>query len=186
MMTALLLFISNIFMTLAWYGHLKFKDKPLWLVIVASWALAFFEYLFQVPANRIGSAHFTLAQLKVMQECITIVVFTIIVWLVFRQIPRWNNVISFLLIVAAVWFYIQYTLIVSKEEEYLAERFGADYEHYRQSVPRFIPRPTPYVAPNPPPKQVRTSEGYASERRTLQAIGLVTFVIVGMYLVQHS
>jgi hypothetical protein len=68
MITALLLFFSNIFMTLAWYGHLKFKDKPLWLVIVASWTLAFFEYLFQVPANRIGSARFTLAQLKVMQE----------------------------------------------------------------------------------------------------------------------
>jgi uncharacterized protein len=104
MITALLLFISNIFMTLAWYGHLKFKDKPLWLVIVASWALAFFEYLFQVPANRIGSARLTLVQLKVMQECITIFAFTVIVWLVFRQIPRWNNVVSFLLIVAAVYF----------------------------------------------------------------------------------
>ena len=79
MITALLLFISNIFMTLAWYGHLKFRDKPLWLMIVASWVLAFFEYLFQVPANRLGSTHFTLMQLKVMQECITIVVFTIIV-----------------------------------------------------------------------------------------------------------
>jgi uncharacterized protein (DUF486 family) len=99
MITALLLFISNIFMTLAWYGHLKFKDKPLWLVIVASWALAFFEYLFQVPANRIGSTNYTLVQLKVMQECITIFVFTIIVWLVFRQMPRWNNIVSFLLIV---------------------------------------------------------------------------------------
>lgn len=104
MITALLLFISNIFMTLAWYGHLKFKDKSLWLAIVASWALAFFEYLFQVPANRIGSDRFTLVQLKVMQECITIVVFTIIVWLLFRQAPRWNNIVSFLLIVAAVYF----------------------------------------------------------------------------------
>lgn len=71
MITALLLLISNIFMTLAWYGHLKFKDQPLWILIAASWALAFFEYLFQVPANRIGSARFTLMQLKVMQECIT-------------------------------------------------------------------------------------------------------------------
>jgi uncharacterized protein (DUF486 family) len=104
MITALLLFLSNIFMTLAWYGHLKFKDKPLWLVVVVSWGLAFFEYLFQVPANRIGSARFTLAQLKVMQECITIVVFTIIVGLLFRQMPRWNNLVSFLLIVAAVYF----------------------------------------------------------------------------------
>ena len=104
MIPALLLFISNIFMTLAWYGHLKFKDKPLWLLIVASWALAFFEYLFQVPANRIGSANYSLVQLKVMQECITIFVFTIIVWLMFGQVPRWNNIVSFLLIVAAVYF----------------------------------------------------------------------------------
>jgi uncharacterized protein (DUF486 family) len=104
MITVLLLLLSNIFMTLAWYGHLKFKEQPLWLVIVVSWALAFFEYLFQVPANRIGSDRFTLAQLKVMQECITIVVFTIVVGLLFRQMPRWNNVISFLLIVAAVYF----------------------------------------------------------------------------------
>ena len=104
MITALLLFISNIFMTLAWYGHLKFRDKPLWVVIAASWALAFFEYLFQVPANRIGSARFTLVQLKVMQECITIIVFTLIIWLLFRQMPRWNNIVSFLLIVAAVYF----------------------------------------------------------------------------------
>jgi uncharacterized protein (DUF486 family) len=104
MITALLLFLSNIFMTLAWYGHLKFKDKPLWLVIVVSWLLAVFEYVFQVPANRIGSTHFTLMQLKVMQECITIVVFTIIVGLLFRQVPRWNNIVSFLLIVAAVYF----------------------------------------------------------------------------------
>jgi uncharacterized protein (DUF486 family) len=104
MITVVLLFLSNIFMTLAWYGHLKFKDKPLWMVIVVSWGLAFLEYLFQVPANRIGSARFSLAQLKVMQECITIVVFTIIVGLLFRQVPRWNNIVSFLLIVAAVYF----------------------------------------------------------------------------------
>ena len=64
MITVVLLFISNIFMTLAWYGHLKFKDKPLSLVILASWALAFFEYLFQVPANRIGHAVYATAQLK--------------------------------------------------------------------------------------------------------------------------
>ena len=104
MITALLLFISNIFMTLARYGHLKFRDKPLWVVIAASWVLAFFEYLFQVPANRIGSARFTLVQLKVMQECITIIVFTLIIWLLFRQMPRWNNIVSFLLIMAAVYF----------------------------------------------------------------------------------
>src|SRR6266446_4359417 len=104
MITAILLIISNIFITLAWYGHLKVKQAPLWIAIAASWALAFFEYLFQVPANRIGSSRFTLMQLKVMQECITIVVFTIVVGLLFQQMPRWNNIDSFLLIVAAVYF----------------------------------------------------------------------------------
>ena len=104
MRTALLLVLSNVFMTFAWYGHLKFKDKPLWIAIVLSWGLAFFEYLFQVPANRIGSERFALTQLKIMQECITLVVFTIIVGLIFRQVPRWNNIVSFLLIVAAVYF----------------------------------------------------------------------------------
>jgi uncharacterized protein len=104
MITAILLIISNIFMTLAWYGHLKFKQAPLWIAIGASWALAFFEYLFQVPANRIGSSSFSLVQLKVMQECITIVVFVAIAWLLFRQTPRWNNIVSFVLIIAAVYF----------------------------------------------------------------------------------
>jgi uncharacterized protein (DUF486 family) len=104
MITAILLIISNIFMTLAWYGHLKVKQAPLWIAIVASWALAFFEYLFQVPANRIGSSHLTLVQLKVMQECITVVVFVAIAWALFGQMPRWNNVVSFLLIIAAVYF----------------------------------------------------------------------------------
>jgi uncharacterized protein (DUF486 family) len=104
MTTAILLIISNIFMTLAWYVHLKVKQAPLWIAIAASWSLAFFEYLFQVPANRIGSSHFTLVQLKVMQECITVVVFVAIAWVLFGQIPRWNNVVSFLLIIAAVYF----------------------------------------------------------------------------------
>ena len=64
MRTILLLTLSNIFMTFAWYGHLRFKDRALWVVILASWGIAFFEYCFQVPANRIGSAQFTTAQLK--------------------------------------------------------------------------------------------------------------------------
>lgn len=89
-----------------------------------------------------------------------------------------------LLIVAVVWFYIQYTLIVSKEEEYLREKFGNDYAQYCQHVSRFLPRLMPYVSPNPPPKRVSTSEGFASERRTLQAIGLVTLLIVLIYFVR--
>lgn len=106
MWTAILLIISNVFMNLAWYGHLKFKGKPLALVIVASWGLAFFEYLFQVPANRLGETryHFTLPQLKIMQECITLVVFTVIAYALFDSTLRWNNWVSFGLILAAVYF----------------------------------------------------------------------------------
>ncbi|NQU75984.1 MAG: DMT family protein [Planctomycetes bacterium] len=73
----LLLTISNVFMTFAWYGHLKFKSSPLFLVIVVSWAIAFAEYCFQVPANRIGHAYFAAVQLKTMQEVITLVVFCV-------------------------------------------------------------------------------------------------------------
>jgi uncharacterized protein (DUF486 family) len=73
----LFLSISNVFMTFAWYGHLRFTDRPLWLVIVASWAIAFLEYCFAVPANRIGSEAYEPAQLKTIQECITLIVFVI-------------------------------------------------------------------------------------------------------------
>ena len=106
----LMLTCSNLFMTVAWYGHLKFKEMSwsqnlgLFSIILISWGLAFFEYLFQVPANRIGSARFSVTQLKVMQECITLVVFTVIAAILFNQWPRWNNVVSFALIVGAVYF----------------------------------------------------------------------------------
>ena len=102
--TVVLLTISNVFMTLAWYGHLKYKSKPLVLVILASWSIALLEYVFQVPANRIGSQRFTVTQLKIMQECITLVVFTVIAYLLFGQSIRWNHVVSYLLIVGAVYF----------------------------------------------------------------------------------
>ena len=104
MKTIILLTISNTFMNLAWYGHLKFKDQPLWLVILASWGLAFFEYVFQVPANRIGSAQWSVPQLKVMQECITLVVFTVIAFVLFRSPIRWNIGAAYACIVAAVYF----------------------------------------------------------------------------------
>ncbi len=90
-----------------------------------------------------------------------------------------------LLIVAILWFYLQYHLIVTREEEYLATRFGAEYDHYRKHVARFIPRFTKYVAPGPPSKSVSLGEGLASERRTLQAIGIVTTVLVVMYFMQR-
>ena len=104
MKTITLLFISNTFMNLAWYGHLKFKDQPLWIVILASWGIAFFEYMFQVPANRIGSNEWSVTQLKVLQECITLVVFTVIAFLLFHAEPKWNYIVSYALIVGAVYF----------------------------------------------------------------------------------
>jgi uncharacterized protein len=112
--TILFLFISNSFMTLAWYGHLKFKDFSwgkslgLFAVILISWGLAFFEYLFQVPANRIGyqgeGGPYSLVQLKTIQEAITLIVFMIFT-LVFFKTERfaWNHVLGFFLIVAAVY-----------------------------------------------------------------------------------
>ena len=102
--TVVLLIISNVFMTLAWYGHLKYKSKPLVLMILASWSIALLEYIFQVPANRIGAQRFTVTQLKIMQECITLVVFTVIAYLLFGQSIRWNHVVSYLLIVGAVYY----------------------------------------------------------------------------------
>lgn len=102
--TIVLLIISNIFMTFAWYGHLKYKTKPLIVVIVFSWLIAFFEYVFQVPANRIGSQTFSVTQLKILQECITLVVFTGIAYLLFGETMKWNILVSYVLIVGAVYF----------------------------------------------------------------------------------
>lgn len=102
--TILLLTISNIFMTFAWYGHLRYKSSAIWVAILASWGLALFEYVFQVPANRIGSAILSVTQLKILQECITLVVFTVIAYLVFGQTLKWNNLVSYGLLVGAVYF----------------------------------------------------------------------------------
>lgn len=88
----------------AWYGHLKFKNAPLFLVIVASWAIAFFEYCLQVPANRIGSDTFTTAQLKTMQEVITLVVFCAFSVLYLKEELRWNYFVGFGFMVLAVFF----------------------------------------------------------------------------------
>ena len=104
MKTIILLTISNTFMNLAWYGHLKFKEQPLWIVIVASWLVAFFEYAFQVPANRIGSSQWTVPQLKVLQECITLLVFTVIALALFPSPVKWNYIVSYSFIIGAVYF----------------------------------------------------------------------------------
>lgn len=98
-----MLTISNIFMTFAWYGHLKFKEYPLFTVILASWGIAFVEYCFQVPANRIGHAQFSAAQLKTIQEVITLVVFAVFSMVYLNESLKWNYLVGFALIVAAVF-----------------------------------------------------------------------------------
>jgi hypothetical protein len=100
----LLLAASNVFMTLAWYGHLKFKSTPLLIVIVASWAIAFIEYCLAVPANRIGHAVYSAAQLKTMQEVITLVVFAIFSVVYLKEQITWNIAIGFALIALGAWF----------------------------------------------------------------------------------
>lgn len=108
-----MLILSNVFMTFAWYGNLKLSemkinaDWPLILIILFSWGIALFEYMFMVPANRIGSqitgGPFTLMQLKIIQEAVSLIVFTLIVALVFKGEPiRWNNIVSFVLVLLAV------------------------------------------------------------------------------------
>lgn len=99
-----LLTVSNIFMTFAWYGHLKFKSTPLWKVILASWMIAFVEYCFMVPANRIGSSEFSTAQLKTMQEVITLLVFCVFSVFYLREELKWNYVVGFALMAGAVFF----------------------------------------------------------------------------------
>jgi len=100
----LLLFVSNIFMTFAWYGHLKFKTTPLWLAVLASWGIAFFEYCLMVPANRIGYGTYSATQLKLMQEVITIVVFCGFAVLYLGERLKWNHFAAFACVLAAVFF----------------------------------------------------------------------------------
>ena len=104
MRTIILLTISNIFMTFAWYGHLKFRSVPLWKVIMVSWGIAFFEYCFQVPANRIGSYEFTTAQLKTIQEVITLPVFSIFSIAYLGEPLKWNYLAGFACVSLAVFF----------------------------------------------------------------------------------
>lgn len=104
LLPVLLLTISNIFMTFAWYGHLKYKGSALWIVILVSWGIALFEYCFQVPANRIGHEYFTAAQLKTMQEVITLVVFSIFSIFYLKEDFQWNYLVGFALIILAVFF----------------------------------------------------------------------------------
>jgi len=100
----ILLAFSNLFMTVAWYGHLKFKGKPLGIVILASWGIAFFEYVLQVPANRWGNSVYSAAQLKIIQEVVTLSVFGGFAVFYLGERLRWNHLAAFVCIVAAVGF----------------------------------------------------------------------------------
>lgn len=99
-----LLIVSNTFMTIAWYGHLKHKNWPLVAAIFISWMIALAEYSFQVPANRLGAQQFNLTQLKVTQECVTLVVFLVYAAIVFREPIKWNTIVAMFLVVGAVFF----------------------------------------------------------------------------------
>ena len=99
-----LLVASNVFMTFAWYGHLKFKDSALITVILVSWGIAFFEYVLQVPANRLGHGHFTAAELKTIQEVITLSVFAVFSVLYLKEPLSWNHLVGFAFIGAGAFF----------------------------------------------------------------------------------
>lgn len=99
-----LLLASNIFMTFAWYGHLKFKDSALITVILVSWGIAFFEYVLQVPANRIGHEHFSAAQLKTIQEVITLTVFAVFSVFYLKEPLTWNHLVGFTFIALGAFF----------------------------------------------------------------------------------
>jgi uncharacterized protein len=100
----ILLLCSNIFMTIAWYGHLRFRGAPLWQAVLASWGIALFEYWLAVPANRFGSYHYSVFQLKIIQEIITLTVFSVFAIWVLKSHLRWNHIAAFACIIAAVGF----------------------------------------------------------------------------------
>ncbi len=98
-----LLFLSNVFMTVAWYGHLKFKATPLYIVILISWGIAFFEYCLMVPANRMGHGYFSAVELKTIQEVITLLVFGLFSYFYLGEALRWNHYLGFALLAGAVY-----------------------------------------------------------------------------------
>ena len=99
-----MLMISNVFMTFAWYGHLKFTKSPLWAVIIISWLIAFVEYCFQVPANRLGYEYYNAAQLKTIQEIITLSVFCVFSVFYLKEGIKWNYLVGFAFIILAAFF----------------------------------------------------------------------------------
>lgn len=107
MQTIILLVVANVFMTVAWYGHLKYKSFSLWKVVLVSWLIALPEYCFQVPANRLGYGQFTAAQLKIIQEVITLTIFCIFSVLYLKEELKWNYIVGFLLMIGAVFFIVK-------------------------------------------------------------------------------
>lgn len=103
MKTIILLTLSNVFMTFAWYGHLKFRSTALWKVVLVSWGIAFLEYCFQVPANRIGYGQFSGVELKTIQEAITLIVFCVFSVFYLKEPLRWNTLVGFAMIIGAVF-----------------------------------------------------------------------------------
>ncbi|QQS10802.1 MAG: DMT family protein [Rhodospirillales bacterium] len=99
-----MLLASNVFMTLAWYGHLKFTDRPLWIVVLASWGIAFVEYCLAVPANRIGHGHYSAAELKTIQEVVTLLVFAAFSVLYLKEALTWNHAVGFGFIALGAFF----------------------------------------------------------------------------------
>ena len=103
-LTIFLLIASNVFMTFAWYGHLRFKGAPLAIVIAVSWGIALFEYMLQVPANRIGYGYFSAAQLKTIQEVITLITFAVFSTLYLKEPIGWNHALGFAFIALGAYF----------------------------------------------------------------------------------
>lgn len=109
-----LLICSNVFMTFAWYGHLKHKNVPLWTAILVSWGIAFFEYCLMVPANRFGNTNYSATELKIIQEVVTLSVFSVFAILYLGEKLKWNHMAAFLCILAAVAFTFLPTGITAK------------------------------------------------------------------------
>jgi uncharacterized protein (DUF486 family) len=139
--TVLLLVASNTFMTIAWYGHLKFRDRPLFLAIAASWLIALPEYALQVPANRWGYGAFSATQLKIVQEAISLGVFVVFAWLYLGEPPNWRTAVAGVLIVAAV------ALIRSGGSGEHQPKAGEPVAEVRKEVPKADPQPERSVAP---------------------------------------
>ncbi len=141
MRTVLLLIASNTFMTAAWYGHLKFRDRPLLLAIAVSWLIALPEYALQVPANRWGYGTFTATQLKIIQEAVSLSVFVVFAWLYLGEPPNWRTAVAGALIVIAV------ALIRSGGPDEHGPKAGEPAAEVQKESPKADPAPGRPVAP---------------------------------------